>query len=263
MLAQLVEYWLTPSSKATRAMGYVPEVIGIRARYARCAAYWEEHLKRTREVILQGAARAQKRRKAVILGGGLFHDVPISELSQMFEKVVLVDIVHSFVSRWKTRRYPNVHRLTADVTNTVEALYRVAHREDQPLPVSEPTLMLDDPELDFTASVNLLSQLPCMPESYLKKQRAHSPEAIRAFSAQLIEAHLKYLSQLPGAVALITDIMRLKIDTLGRVVERRDLLYSHVLGKFGSEWDWRLAPIPEVDRNYHYFRRVVGIPDWK
>ncbi len=244
-------------------MGYVTEVIGIRARYARCAEYWAEHLARSRETILQGAARAKQRRKAVILGGGLFHDVPIGELSQMFEKVVLVDIIHPFVSRWKTRRFPNVHRLTADVTNTVEELYKVAHREDRQLPISEPKLFLDDPELDFTASVNLLSQLPCMPESYLKKQQAHTTDAIRDFSAQLIEAHIKYLDQLPGAVTLITDIMRMKIDVIGKVVERRDLLYTHVLGKFGTEWDWRLAPIPEVDRNYHYFRRVVGIPDWK
>ena len=92
---------------------------------------------------------------------------------RMFREVVLVDLIHPFTSRWATRKLANVKRVEADVTGTIARAYAVAWDADEPLPKSEPTLYLDDPEVDFTASVNLLSQLPCMPMAYLQRQNVH------------------------------------------------------------------------------------------
>ena len=263
MIYELFEYLLTPCPRPEKAMGFLREAIGIRSRYRRCRDYWREHIHKTRSVILKGIERCAQQRKAVILGAGLFHDIPLKELAARFREVILVDVVHLAASRWRTRRYRNVRRLTADVTNTIHGAYHVAWDADKPLPRSEPTLFLDDPEVDFTASVNLLSQLPCMPMSYLSRQHAHTPTVIEDFARDLIRAHLAYLNRLPGAVTLITDVERLKYDMMRRVVEKRDLLFGEKLGRTGEEWEWKLAPAPEVDRNYNYFRRVVGIADWK
>lgn len=244
-------------------MGYPVEVAGIRGRYRRCRAQWADHLARSRAVILRGAERATSRRKAVVLGAGLLHDIPLAELSGMFREVILVDLIHPLASRWATRRWRNVRRVSADVTDTLAAAYRVAWDADRPLPKAEPTLFLDDPEVDFTASVNLLSQLPAMPMGYLQRQHVHFREKIDEYARDLIRSHIAYLNRVPGKVALVTDFERHKITLLGQVVERRDLFFGVQLPKWGEEWEWRLAPCPEADRSHHFYRRVVGIPDWK
>jgi hypothetical protein len=254
---------LAPYPRAVKALGFPAEVAGIEGRYRRCREVWAEHLDKSRAVVLRGAQRAEQRRKAVILGGGLQHDVPLAELSAMFREVVLVDLIHPFASRWATRKLHNVKRVEADVTGTIERAYAVAWDAHLPLPRSEPTLYLDDPEVDFTASVNLLSQLPCMPMAYLQRQHVHPQEKIDEYARDVIRAHLAYLDHLPGRVALVTDFERLKITLLGQVVERRDLFFGVPWPTRGEEWEWKLAPCPEADKSHHYFRRVIGIADWK
>jgi len=261
--ADLLRHVVTPYPRAVKAMGFPAEVAGIRARYKRRQADWQEHLEKSRSVILRGAERADQRRKAIILGGGLLHDVPLAELAAMFREVLLVDLIHPFASRWQTRRLRNVRHVTTDVTGTIAAAYRVAWDVDKPLPKSEPKLFLDDPEVDFTASVNLASQLPCMPMAYLSRQGAHAKESINEYARNLIRAHLAYLDRMLGRVALVTDIERLKLTLTGQIVERRDLFLGVPWPDRGQEWEWKLAPCPEADRTHHYFRRVIGIPDWK
>ena len=223
--ADLVRHVFTPYPRAVKAMGFPAEVAGIRRRYRRRQADWREHLEKSRVSRLARSRRAENRRKAVILGGGLLHDVPLAELTAMFREVHLVDLIHPLASRWQTRRLRNIWHLTADVTATIADAYRVAWDADKPLPKSAPGLFLDDPDVDFTASVNLLSQLPCMPMAYLSRQGVHSKESIDEYARDLIRAHLAYLDRMPGRVALVTDFERLKITPAGQIVERtRSLL---------------------------------------
>ena len=254
---------IAPYSRAVRALGFPAEIAGIEKRYHRCRDYWANHIERSRTVILQGAQRAEQRRKAIVLGGGLQHDVPLEELASMFREVVLVDLIHPWTSRWASRKFANVHRIEADITGTINQAYAVAWDAHEPLPRCEPQLYLDDPEVDFTASVNLLSQLPCMPMTYLQKQHVHSTEKIDDYARDLIRAHLAYLDRMPGRVTLITDFERLKITLLGQIVERRDLFFGVPRPTRGEEWEWKLAPCPEADRSHHFYRRVIGIADWK
>jgi hypothetical protein len=263
MLLGLLERVLTRCPRSVRAMGYLKEAIGIRNRYRRVAQHWQPHIDQCRSMTLRAMERCSSRRKAIVLGGGLLHDVPLAELAASFREVILVDIVHPYFGRWTTRKFKNVRRLAADVTATVEALYWVSDEPEEQLPKSTPTLFLDDPELDFTVSLNLLSQLPCMPTSHLTRQRAHTTGAIDAYARDVIQAHLEYLGDLSGQVVLITDVERLKIDMMRRVVERKDLLFGLTLPKPGVEWEWQLAPCPEADSKHHYFRRVVGIEKFK
>lgn len=244
-------------------MGFIQEISGIQGRYRRVKDAWASHVDHCLQTIRQGMALTPQRRKAVILGAGLMHDVPIAELCQQFREVILVDIFHPFSSRWKTRKFANLRRVSADITNTVDQAYRVAWDHDEPLPASKPDLFLNDPELDFTASVNLLSQLPCMPMTYLQYQRVHSTEKVLDYVRNLLSTHMAYLRQLPGVVTLITDIERLKYNLMNQLVERKDLFFGIPPPTGGTEWEWRLAPCPEADERHHFYRRVIGIPDWK
>ena len=183
-------------------MGYLHEAIGIRRRYRRCRLHWQEHIDRCRSMILSAMGRCGQRRKALILGGGLLHDVPLEELASAFREVILVDIVHPFFSRWRTRQMSNVKRVMADITNTVTRSYWAADEPEQPLPRSRADLFLDDPEIDLAVSINLLSQLPCMPIGYLGRYKAHTPREIDEYARDVIQTHLQYLDRLPGQVAL-------------------------------------------------------------
>ena len=267
MFIDWLDSLLTRCPRTVRAMGYPREIIGIRNRYRRCSQHWLPHIERCHDLILRGVARCEHRRKAIVLGAALLQDVPIDELSKIFREVLLVDVVHPFFARRATGHLRNVKRITADITNTIAETYRLAWDRNEPLPVSKPTLFLDDPEIDFTVSVNLLSQLPCMPLSYLTSQNAHSKTKIEDFVRHLMQAHLDYLAKMPGRVTLITDVERLKYTQLGQIVERRDLFFGlrfpRISDGSGEEWEWKLAPSPEVDRMHHYYRRVVGVVNWK
>ncbi|MEZ6142994.1 MAG: hypothetical protein R3B84_20715 [Zavarzinella sp.] len=259
----LLEYLFTPCPRYLRKMGYLAEVGGIRRRFQRVGHEWQHHIERCHDVITEGVGRCQQFRKAVIFGAGLIHDVPLKMLAQKFQQVLLVDVVHPLSSRWVVRQFPNVRRVNHDVTNSLKGIYRVATRPNQIIPVDQPQWLLDDKELDYTVSLNLLSQLPCMPMDYLRKWHCHTKAELEEMAKQLIKDHLEYLSALPGCVSLITDYERTKYNLLNQVVEKRDLFFGLKLPRFGPTWEWRLAPCPEADRKHHYFRQVVGIADWK
>jgi len=262
-MVDLLERLLTRCPWHLRAMGYLREAIGIRRRARRCRDYWQNHVDHCRAIILRSIEKCDQRRTVAILGGGLLNDVPLEELSRSFENVLLVDIVHPLWSRRRSRALKNVQRTSADITNTVLDLYHVSDEPKKPLPHSIPNLFLDRADLDLTVSVNLLSQLPCMPMDYLTQMRAHSLEGMEAYARDVIQAHLEYLASLPGRVVLITDVERRKLDLMNRVVEVKDLLFGLKLPKHDEEWEWRLAPCPEADPRHHFYRRVVGIDQFK
>jgi hypothetical protein len=262
MLAELIEYALTPCPRFARRMGYLYETIAIRSRAARCSAAWAPHQERTRAVIRRAMGRCKLRRKAVVLGSGPLLDVPLAELAAGFADVVLVDIVQPLGSRWR-RRFANVRTVTADVTCIAEEVYRVANDPLAALPRAEPGLFCDDRDVDLVASVNLLSQLPYLPVEYLTRAGAHTPEAIESFARDLVAAHLGYLRRVPGIAALVSDVEMLTVDAKGTVVGREDTIYGAPPPRGDEEWVWQLAPRPEIHRLYSYPRRVVGVTDVK
>lgn len=263
MLLDLLEYALTPCSGPARALGFLKSSLQVQARFRRCHRAWEPHLARTRRVILEAAERCPQRRLAVILGAGLLHDVPLRELSEMFREVVLVDIVFPWASRVKVRRFPNVRLLAADVTATMDALPQAARDPAVPLPESKPMRFLDEPGLDLTVSVNLLSQLPFIPTSYLRHSRRPVDDAALAcWSRHLQDAHLDYLRRLHGHVALITDTGGRHRDRSGVVRKEWDNLHGLTLPEGGERWEWELAPAPEADPHHDHVVNVIAYADW-
>lgn len=263
MLAELLEYALTPCPRYVRRMGYLYEAVAIRARAARCRAAWAPHQERTRAVLRAAVGRCPRRRKAVVLGSGLLLDVPLDELAAVFREVVLVDVVHPLGTGWRRRRFANVRTVAADVTGVAEAVLAAARDPAAPLPRAEPTLFCDDGDVDLVASVNLLSQLPYRPATYLTRAGVHPAEAVDAFARDLVAAHLDYLRRVPGVAALVADVEELTVDTKGAVAAREDTLYGVPPPHGDEEWVWELAPRPEAHRHFSYHRRVVAVLDWK
>lgn len=262
MILELLEYLLTPSSLAFRRVGYLQGQLGIKVRHRQCRQEWRGHLKLTKFAILSAAQQCTTRRKCVILGSGRLLDVPLEQLSKMFRQVVLVDAVHPLSAYAAAAWYRNVKLVSADVTGTAIELTRIARDPRQPLPRATPTLFCDDLEIDYVASVNLMSQLAYLPGIYLEK--GHRPEAqIEAYSHNVLAAHLDYLRRLPGIVTLITDVEKLVIDPKGQVTERIDILHGVQVPQAEEEWIWHHVPLHLLSSDYAYHRRVIAIPNIK
>jgi hypothetical protein len=244
-------------------MGYLRELMAIRGRAWRCWNAWKPHLEKSKSIIRSAMELCPQRRKAVILGSGMLHDLPVDELSAAFREVLLVDIVHPLRNWLPNFRHKNLQRVTADVTGTAEEVYRIAKVPGTTLPRTEPSLFLDDPDIDLVVSLNLLSQLPVIPTTYLEHSGVHSPEDIQAFARHLIASHLGYLLRFACTVTLITDVEKLTLNRAGTVVGKSSVLRGVELPCEGEPWIWKLAPKPEVDADYSYYRRVVGIANLK
>jgi hypothetical protein len=242
MLTDVYEFCRTPYPWYLAPMGYLREARGIAARSEQWADSWRSHLAATKKVILEAVEACQGRNQALILGSGPLLDVPLAELSQRFERVVLADIIHVRRVRLIARRYANVHLVRADVTGVAKSLFlQVRRRQLDVLPQKRIELFLDQP-FDLVASVNLLSQLPVIPCQYLRSRVpvARSREIDR-FARGLIENHLDWLARFSGTVAPITDYEREARDESG-TDSCEDLLGGIRLPQGGQRWTWDIAP---------------------
>lgn len=256
MLPRWLEALLTPCPRSVRALGYLDESLAIADAYRRHGYAWVGHLKNTQAVIRSAMERCPQRRKAVLFGAGLLHDVPLDELTAAFREVVLVDIVHPRATRRRFRDAGNITLVSADITGVVDAVYRVAQDRAAPLPRGRPELFCADAEVDLVASINLLPQLSYLPTLYLLKAKKHGEREIAAFGRGVVKAHLDYLQRLPGTVALIADFAEVRFDRAGRVVDEGTTVCGVPLPWQGETWTWRLQPRRQE-------RRVVGIADIK
>ncbi len=273
MLVEWLQYLATPCPKHLRAMGYPQEIIATQARYRRCREAWRPHLENTKAFILESAAAAKGDRTAVVLGSGMLLDVPLAELSQRFEQVILVDILHLPWVKFRARRYPNVGFQELDVTGVCEMLFEQVTQPqsgqgafaDLPAICPEPLpRRLGLSSIDFLASVNLLSQLPIRPRAYLEKSgSSRSEQDLEAFSNKLIAGHLSLLKQSAEEICLVADLERMICDSDGTIVDRETALSAQgvsaqELGKPGMEWNWDISPRPESYKEYDVCYRVGG-----
>ncbi len=219
-----------------------------------------------------------RRRKALLFGAGLLHDIPLRELSALFDEVLLADMVHTWPCRVSAARFRNVRLVEMDVTGVVSDLAVARFSPGGVLPVSSPDCFVSDLDLDFTASVNLLSQLAWAPGHFLSSFRLESE--LQTLKEQLVRAHLAYLARLPGHTTLITDTTwRTRpakkagkvqgcppnADLAEGVVEGQswDVIGGVTLPPPELAWDWEIAPAPERSPEMDFIARVHAYPDWK
>ncbi len=255
-MLDLLESVLTSCPHHLRVMGYVDELIGIDSRYRRCRDDWQPHLDRTKDVIRQAIAQCPSRRKVVVFGSGRLLDVPLEELAASFERVALVDVVHPLPVRRLCKKLSNVELASADVTGVSEQVFAVGN-QGGPLPQSNPTIYLDDPQVDLVVSVNLLSQLPYSPIKYLRRWNHYSSRDLETFAQHLIEAHLAFLAKFRATICLVCDQEYLTYDEQEKLIETRGALHGIQLPWPGAEWIWRLAPRHERGQT-SLFHKVRG-----
>ena len=155
-----------PSWTDFAAMG-----IGIEARYARCAKWWDPHLWATREFVRQSLLSAHDIPTLHVLGAGRLLDIDCDHLLSAAKTVGLYDIDHSSRGFWPHN--PRVAHRIVDVSGVLsewtQSLERFLYRESpsisalisflEALPSSTNPSISIAPH-DAVVSLNILSQLP-------------------------------------------------------------------------------------------------------
>ncbi len=225
----------------------------VRGRYLRCRGAWGSHLERSRAAVTESMRRCAGRSLAVVLGGGMLHDIPLQSLASHFERVVIVDVVHLWRSVLAAQRFPKVEQWCVDVSGFVGG------KGCDEWSVRFPSELEALCGADLTVSVNLLSQLAVVPRLEMGNQTSRGE--MDDLSREMIRMHLRLLERLGGHIVLITDRERwVRCLESGRTV-RSDILFGEQIGPFEDEWIWNIAPPPE-DSETQDVSHLVGVRRW-
>ncbi|MBS1242576.1 MAG: hypothetical protein H6R44_331 [Nitrospirae bacterium] len=260
MLLDLFTYLTTPCSSFIRRMGYLNEAIEMRGRSRHNMVAWQPHLDNTRRFILSAAEKCRNRNKAVILGSGLLLDVPLAELSSLFQEVVLMDVVCLPEARKQIGQYNNVRFIECDVTGVAEDLFRKGQRGLPGLPESEPFLPAVVRDAGLVVSLNILSQLWVVPRAYAsQRMRGLDEYAVDEWCGRIVAAHYALLRSLSCDVCLVADHEFVKRDSEGMVVSRGSTVYGLELPRPDASWTWNIAPIYKGSRS---FSKDLAVGAW-
>lgn len=253
MLAEMLLYRLTRTEDWIDRIGYRAGAVRLWSRYGRLKKIWAPHLDRTRRFVCDAARASQGRKTALVFGSGLLADLPLAELCDQFARVELVDIVHLPNARWRTRRFANVRHRVCDLTGVGAGLVA------GDLPVPHCTDGLGVAGIDFVVSLNLVSQLPLAAVDWLETKRGWAAERCEAYGAQIVAAHLAHLRAFDCPVCLVGDAARSALAKAGGPTERQDALFGVALPPADAAWDWELAPLGEISKEYAVRNHVVAI----
>lgn len=262
MFDELLDRMFTKCPPHLTEMGYMREILGIRARYQRWKAVWDVHCNHSKRLILEAALACPRKGTVAVVGSGWLHDVPLTELASLYSRVLLVDLVHPHSVRTHVKKFRNVELIDNDITGVLEGVFAVAHQKQKPLPPSKPVLFLGE-DIDHVVSLNLLSQLPCTSEHYLHKLDVHKDDVIQPWCRSLVRAHLDWLRELPGVVTLIADRELVVFDQEGREVRRKPTLYGEPMPFHGETWVWPLVPRRDKPPHHGEHLVVTGVADVK
>ncbi|MBR4267769.1 MAG: hypothetical protein IKQ46_17155 [Bacteroidales bacterium] len=192
---------------------------------------WSTHISNTRKFINDCARRCCGRHSCVVLGSGACLDVPVLELSRMFDKVYLVDLVHPEKVVKKMREFPNVHFITEDITKIVTETYNCIDNYKDfcvDILISSPNYSKGRysdflNEFDFVVSDNILAFLANPIIKHLQKQELLDDIASQNLKQFIHQYHLSILPQ--GKSCIISPISEQKYNADGLEMYDKSIAY--------------------------------------
>lgn len=246
MIPEALNYAATWPLTSAGHRPFIRSSVNLWARANRCRAAWAEHERRTKAAILSSAEVCRQKRTVVVLGSGLLRDVPVAELSRLFDTVVVVDLVHlASVRSWLAiERFKNIRLIERDLSG-LDAL--LAGEAVEPL-----SFLRQVPYLDLVVSANLLSQIGI---GAARRLEGHAnPDELLP---HLIAAHAEGLAMVSAETCLVTDVSYTAINRAGTPQERVDLMRGVDIGPVRESWDWPVVPFGEESRDYQIVHHVI------
>jgi hypothetical protein len=254
MIKELFLYFTTRVSPEAKKFGHLYEAIAIEEREKRCHRFWQSHREESKKTILRTVSTIQEKKSLLILGTGPLHEIPIEQLSAMFDTITLVDIVHLPKTKKKYQALKNITFIEHDITELELKIGKIK----QAINIIPQQFLHDN--YDLVISANILSQLAYHPREFLVKN-AHpklSEEKLDQFSNQISLDHFSYLKKFNCPVLLITDIETKFINKDEKIVEVQTPYLTMDFPSPYAVWDWNVAPIPEYSPEISLQMKVAG-----
>lgn len=206
--------------------------------------------------MLEAAEQCDTRDTVLVFGAGLLHDIPLTELLDMFQRVILADLLFMTPARRAARGQERIELVTLDVTASLSSL------AEGNTELTQPTAYLHDPSISLVISASILSQLFVVPNAYLEKNFGQSDAESERLGQALVRAHLAYLGAFDCPVALVADEAHIIRDRSGAETATASALHDVPLPPGGKSWDWDICPLGEIDRDHAVMHRVRGYADY-
>ncbi len=255
------------STNIVKKMGFKIDQNGIINRYIREKDNWDEHLNKTKKFLLDSAENKSKEH-AIILGSGWLLDVPLIELSKIFQKLTLVDIVHPPQIVNKVNKLKNVEIVSTDISNIAYEVYdfvkeikskKSKKKLDDILFNNNKFGLKDISNASFIVSLNILNQLDILICDYISKLNMFSNTEILNFKKTIQQKHVNDLPV--GKSCLITDYEELLIDDSKKIIEKKNLVFIKLPRKVIKEqkwrWDFDFSKIYNKNKNTVF--NVIGL----
>jgi len=243
-----------------KELGLLKELVAIKYRQKRMSSQWLEHQEKTKLEIIKATQTLKQKRKAIILGAGLLLDVPLEHLSKSFQEVILVDIFFLQETIEQINLYENCQFQELDITGILkESLSVLKSNQDfniffEKFLNKRPSHFLNDADIDFVVSCNMLSQLTLPIEKYLTKKKIPLDTLKEHFLELIKLKHLEYLKSFAkdSFKLLITDKEQNFIDKENQQIEKNIHLADELFNDFNKQnsWQWQLADYGEIDKDY-------------
>jgi hypothetical protein len=255
MLPEIMLYATARTRPELARLGLKGDAVALWSRATRCRSAWAPHEARCHAVIRAAIADLDRPHTALVLGSGLLRDVPLADLVERFQRVVLVDAVHLWPAR-RRARHPKVDLATADLSGVAAWLAGSAKERLDPL-----AAFRADPHIDFVISANMLSQLPMAFETWRERRPGRAEGLPTDIARRIVAWHLEDLTGLRGRVCLLTDVCHREVSRDGTIIDETDLLQGETLPEPDEAWDWEVAPRGEVSRGSAHIHRVHAFRD--
>jgi hypothetical protein len=246
MIAELLTWLTTDCAPQARKLGYLYEAVAMQARIKRCAQAWKSHCEQAQTFATNCMHRQEKGGIAVVFGSGLGVDLPKAALLEQFDEVWLVDMVHLRSTKKAWGYHHKVRFIEHDVTGTLNDVVKGS------LTTIQPQQWLDNADIRFVFSANILGQLPVQPLAWLANQvTTHDDEQLILWSRGLLQAHLTYLHafrQRGVMVCLIADL-EWQYHENNKLLQSIDAWRGLEHATPDASWEWRIAPRGELHGN--------------
>lgn len=222
-------------------LGYFDYQQGFIFRHLRQNEGWNSHLEKCRSFILK-AIEIHKPAKVTVLGSGWLLELPLAEMLEKVNKVILVDIIHPPDVVRQVSTLKGVELLKDDISGgLIEEVWRITqnipfYRKLKSL--SGITVPEYHPDWDpgMVISLNILTQLEILPLRRLEKRSVATGEEILRFRRLIQEKHIDFLKKYKSV--LITDKAEIFTDKSGNVSEKQTVVITLPDGRVRKEWTW-------------------------
>ena len=237
-------------------MGYYSYQQGLIYRHLNQEGGWNSHLQNCRSFILK-SIDFYKPSKITVLGSGWLLDLPLKEMIDITEEIVLVDIVHPPEVIDQVAGLTKVKLMEEDITGgLIQEVWMKTGKssffskpgsiENITVPEYQP---VNDPGL--VVSLNILTQLESLPVGFIKKRAKVNDDEINNFRKKIQDNHLSFLKRYNSV--LITDLSEIITDKTGNVTEEVSVLTDLPPAKYHEEWTWGF----DLKRSDYYTKRSV------